>query len=162
MKFPRTVQLDVSDKNTFPLAAQPEEWALTGTFAFVNAEPHQLSNKEQLAFRNGWLGVNSFGRSTFVVVAEICHDQFEAMVSRIARHIFELYGAPDMLAAAEAGRSEANYTADLCDHPLETMLGINREFTEKGIKERIRVISKQSETMHAKIWTIVDDDEEKK
>ena len=84
------------------------------------------------------------------------------MVSRIARHIFELYGAPDMLAAAEAGRSEANYTADLCDHPLETMLGINREFTEKGIKERIRVISKQSETMHAKIWAIVDDDEEKK
>ena len=162
MKFPRTIRLDVSDEKAFPLAAQPEEWALTGTFAFAHAEPQHLSNKEQLAFRNGWLGLSSFGRSTFVVVAEISHDQFEAVVSRLTKHIFEHYGAPNMLAAAEAARNEANYTADLCNHPLETMLGIEREFAEEGIKERIRAISKQSKTMHAKIWAIVDDDEEKR
>ena len=140
LKFPRTIRLDVSDENAFPLAARPEEWALTGTFAFIDAEPNELSNKEQLAFRNGWLGVDSFGRSTFVVVAEISDEQFEAVVLRLAEHIFEHYGAPDMLAAAEAARGEANYALDLCDHPLETMLGVERKFTEKGIKERIRVI----------------------
>ena len=86
------------------MAAEPEEWALTGTFAFADSEPQQLSNKEQLAFRNGWLGIGSFGFSTFVVVAEITQDQFETMVSRIAGHLFEHYGAPDMLAAAKAAR----------------------------------------------------------
>ncbi len=158
MKFPRTIRLDISDENTFPLAASPDEWALTGTFTFANSEPHQLSNKEQLAFRNGWLGVDSFGRSTFVVVAKISHDQFEAVVSRLADHIFENYGAPNMLAALDAARSEANYTANLCEHPLDTMLRIDREFAEAGIKERIRVIPKQREAMHTKIWTIENDD----
>ena len=161
MKFPRTIQFDVSDRNTFPLAAEPDEWALTGTFAFTDSEPHQLSNKEQLAFRNGWLGIDSFGHSTFVVVAEISHDQFETVVSRLAGHLFEHYGAPDMLAAAKAARSESDYAAGLCSHPLETILGIYREFTEEGIRERIRVISKHTDTMHTKIWTVVNDEREK-
>ena len=161
MKFPRTVQFDVSDKNTFPVAAEPKEWALTGTFAFTDSDPQQLSNKEQLAFRNGWLGINSFGHSTFVVVAEISPDQFETVVSRLAEHLFEHYGAPDMFAATKAARSEADYAADLCSHPLETILGIYREFTEEGIRERIRVISKHTDTMHTKIWTVVNDEREK-
>ena len=160
MKFPRTIQFDISDKNTFPVAAEPEEWALTGTFAFSDSDPQTLSNKEQLAFRNGWLGIGSFGHSTFAVVAEISHDQFETVVSRLAGHLFEHYRAPDMLAAAEAARTEADYAATLCSHPLETILGIYREFTEEGIRERIHVISKQTDPMHAKIWTVVDDDGE--
>jgi len=160
VKFPRTVQFDISDKNTFPVVAEPEEWALTGTFAFADSEPQQLSNKEQLAFRNGWLGIGSFGFSTFVVVAEITQDQFETVISRIAGHLFEHYEAPDMLAAAKAARIEADYAANLCHHPLETILAIDREFTEEGIRERVRVISKQTDTMHAKIWAVVNDDGE--
>ena len=160
MKFPRTIQFDISDKNTFPVAAEPDEWALTGTFAFTDSEPQQLSNKEQLAFRNGWLGIGSFGFSTFVVVAEITQDQFETVISRIAGHLFEHYEAPDMLAAAKAARIEADYAANLCHHPLETILALAREFTEEGIRERIHVISKQTDTMHAKIWAVVNDDGE--
>jgi len=160
LKFPRTIRLDVSDENAFPVAADAEEWALTGTFAFADAEPGALSNKEQLAFRNGWLGADSFGRATFVLVAEISDEQFEAVVLRLAEHIFEHYGAPDMLAAAEAARGEARYAADLCDHPIGTMLAIEREFTDDGVAERIRVIPQQDESMHAKIWSIVEDEEE--
>ena len=113
-----------------------------------------------MAFRNGWLGIDSFGRSTFVVVAEISDNQFESVIARLAGHLFQNYGAPDMLTAAEAARSEAHYTADLSTHPLETMLAIERSFTEEGISERIRVIPNQSEAKHAKVWTIVDDDKE--
>jgi hypothetical protein len=159
LKFPRTVRLDVSDENTFPMAAEPEEWALTGTFAFADADASGLSNKEQLAFRNGWLGAKSFGRATFVLVAEISDEQFESVVLCLAGHIFENYGAPDMLAAAQAARGEALYAADLCDHPVGTMLAIEREFTDGGVTERIRVIPKQDEALHAKIWSIVDDEE---
>jgi hypothetical protein len=159
MKFPRTIRLDVSDENAFPLAAGAEEWALTGTFAFADADPAALSNKEQLAFRNGWLGADSFGRATFVLVAEISDEEYEAVVSRLAGHIFEHYGAPDMLAAAEAARGEARYAAGLCDHPIGTMLGIEREFTSDGVAERIRVIPKPDDGQHAKIWSIVEDDD---
>ncbi len=159
MKFPRTIRLDVSDENAFPLAAEPEEWALTGTFAFADADAGSLSNKEQLAFRNGWLGADSFGRATFVLVAEISDEQFESVVSRLAGHLMDHYAAPDRDAAVRAARGEADYTADLCDHPIGTMLGIEREFTDDGVTERIRVIPKQDDGMHAKIWSIVEDDE---
>ena len=118
-----------------------------------------MSNKEQLAFKNGWLGTESFGRSTFVLVATIPDEQFEEAVRRLAAHLFERYGAPDMLAATEAAKGEAEYAAGLCDHPAGTMLAIEREFTDEGVTERIKVIPQQEEGAHARIWSIVDDEE---
>ncbi len=159
MKFPRTIRLDVSDENALPLAAEPGEWAVTGTFAFADAEPQAMSGKEQLAFRNGWLGTESFGRSTFVQVVVIPEPEFENMVRCLAAHIHERYGAPDMLAAVEAAKEEAAYAAGLCDHPAGTMLAIEREFTGEGVTERIKVIPKQDEGAHARIWSLVDDEE---
>ena len=158
MKFPRTIRMDVSDVNVFPLAAEPNEWAVTGTFAFADADPAALSNKQQLAFRNGWLGTGSFGRSTFVQVAVIPDEQFEEVVRRLAAHLHERYGAPDMLAAVEAAREEALYAAGLSDHPAGTLLAIEREFTDKGVAERIRVIPKRDEGNHARIWSVVEDE----
>jgi hypothetical protein len=158
MKFPRTIRLDVSDLNVFPLPAEPNEWAITGTFAFADADPAALSNKEQLAFKSGWLGTDSFGRSTFVQVAVIPDEHFEDVVRRVAAHLRERYGAPDMLAAVEAARAEAEYTSDLCDHPAGTLLAIAREFTEDGVAERIRVIPPNDEGAHARIWSVVEDD----
>ena len=49
MKFPRTIRFDVSDANVFLLAAEPDEWAVTGTFTFADADPSGFTNKEQLA-----------------------------------------------------------------------------------------------------------------
>lgn len=159
MKFPRTIRLDISDVNSFPLAAEPEEWAVTGTFAFADADPAAMSAKEQLAFRNGWLGTESFGRSTFVQVAVIPESAFEDVVRRLAAHLFEHFGAPDMLTAAGAARQEAEDTAGLCDHPAGTMLGIDREFTEEGVAEKIRVIPPTGDGAHARIWSLVEDED---
>ena len=158
MKFPRTIRLDVSDANAFPLAAEPEEWAVTGTFAFADADPAAMTGKEQLAFRNGWLGTDSFGRSTFIQVSVIPDEQFEAMVRNLAAHLPQQYGAPDMLAAVEAARGEAEYAAGLCDHPAGTLLAIEREFTEDCVAERIRVIPKTDEGAHARIWSVEEDE----
>ncbi|NQU59854.1 MAG: hypothetical protein HQ512_01880 [Rhodospirillales bacterium] len=154
MKFPRTIRLDVSDVNAFPLAAEPEEWAVTGTFAFADGDPETMTAKDQLAFKNAWLGTNSFGRATFVQVATIPDAQFEDVVRRLAGHLFENYGAPDMLAAMEAARGEAQWAADLCNHPAGTMLSIEREFTEDGVAERISVIPSTGEGAHAQIWSV--------
>jgi len=158
MKFPRTIRMDVSDVNVFPLAAELNEWAVTGTFAFADADPTGMSNKEQLAFKSGWLGVGSFGRSTLVQVAVIPDEQFEDVVRRLAAHLHERYGAPDMLAAVQAARGEAEYAAGLSNHPAGTLLAIEREFTEDGVTERIRVIPKRDEGNHARIWSVVEDE----
>jgi hypothetical protein len=84
------------------LAAEPGEWAVTGTFAFSNADPVSFSNKEQLAFKNGWLGTKSFGRTTFVEAVAITEEQFDAVVDRLADHLGDHYGAPDREAAIGA------------------------------------------------------------
>ncbi|MBT3305356.1 MAG: hypothetical protein HN377_02635 [Alphaproteobacteria bacterium] len=157
LNFPRSIRLDVSDANAFPIAANDGEWSVTGTFAFADTDPEGLTNKEQLAFRNGWLGTDSFGRTTFVQVAEISDEHLESVVSNLAGHLMDHYGAPDMAAATQAARGEAEYTAELCDHPVGTLLGIEREFTTEGVAERIRLIPKQVDAPHAKIWSIEED-----
>ncbi len=157
MKFLRTVRLDVSDENVFPLAAQKDEWALTGTFAFSDVDPEALSKREILAFRNGWLGTESFGHSTFVLIDEITDKQFQSLVMRVAEYIFKYFGAPDMDLAIKAARGEAESAAGLCGHPFGTMLSIDRSFTDDGINERCHVIQNNNENTHTKIWSIIED-----
>ena len=63
-----------------------------------------------------------------------------------------------LLAAVEAAKEEAAYAAGLCDHPAGTMLAIEREFTDEGVAERIKVVPKQDEGAHARIWSVVEDE----
>jgi len=158
MKFARIVLLDVSDANSFPLAAESGEWAITGTFAFAQTDPATLTNKEQLAFRNGWLGASSFGRATFTEVAVIPTEQLEDVVRRIAGHLHEQFGAPDMLAALDAARQEVDDMASLCDHPAGTLLSIERTFTDDGISEAVRFMPRSEGEDHARIWSLVEED----
>jgi hypothetical protein len=159
MKMLRTIRLDPSDVNVFPRAAEPEEWAVTGTFAFIDADPTTWSRKEQLAFRSGWLGTDSLGRATFVQVADIAAEVYEAVVRRLAEHLQARYGAPDMPAALAAARQEVDYAAGLAHHPPGTLLAIEREFRDDGIAERIKIVDPGAKDgQHARIWTIVDDD----
>ncbi|MBO6947633.1 MAG: hypothetical protein JJ855_06595 [Rhodospirillales bacterium] len=158
MKLPRTIQLDPSDTNVFALAAAPGEWAVTGTFAFVDSTPDQMDTKTQLAFKSGWLGLSSFGFSTFVQVTVVPEGEDEAAARALATHLFEVYGAPDMLMAMTAAKSEIAYAASLCDQPAGTLLAIEREMTEEGITEKIRVMPRPDEEGgHAQIWTLTED-----
>lgn len=160
MKFARTLRMDSSDTKVYDSAAEPGEWAVTGTFAFVVAgDPETWSSKQQLAFKGGWLGTESFGWSTFVQVAVIPEEQYEATVRRLAAHIFETYGAPDMLMAAEAARAECADMASLCDHPAGTILAIERDLDQggEGIGERVRVIPAEGDGHHARIWAVEDE-----
>ena len=156
-KFPRTIRMDASDLNVFPAAAEPGEWAVPGTFAYSDAEPDSLSGKDQLAFKSGWLGVESFGRSTFVQVASVTYEQLDTIVERLAAHFIAHYGAPDMPAAIPAAQEEADYAIGLCAHEVGTLLAIERAFTEEGIAEKIRIVEPRGERLHAKIWEIVED-----
>lgn len=159
-KLIRTLRLDQSDSHIFPLAAEAGEWAVPGTFAFLDLDPAEVDRKQRLAFTSGWLGCQSFGRSTLVEVAEIEESDFFALVERLARHFVERYGAPDLAAALPVAREELDLAASLAEeHKVGTLLAIAREVAEDGaIREAYRVIQPSRAEEHAKIWTIMEDE----
>ena len=77
MKFARTITLDESDSRIFETCATPGEWAISGTFEFSNLKEEQIEGKQKQAFTNGWMGLTSFGRSTFVGVRSIVDEEYD-------------------------------------------------------------------------------------
>ncbi len=159
MRFLRAIRLDQSDRQVYEVAAEPGEWAIPGAFAFADADPETLAGKARQAFAHGFLGTESFGWSTLVEVAEIDEAEREAVVERLAAHLVEHYGAPDRDAAGAAASAEVAFAASLCEHDVHTLLALERRFGEEGIVERFKVIRPDGARQHAKIWTIVDDDD---
>ncbi len=160
MRFPKTIRLDSSDRQVFERAAEPNEWAVSGAFAFADADPSTLTTKRRQAFRNGFLGTASFGWSTLVAVAKIEAEQYQSVIDQLAAHFVERYGAPSLAAAVPAARAEAEFAAGLCDHQINTLLSVGRDGGDDGIVEQFRVIQPPLEPVHAKIWEIVEDDDE--
>lgn len=159
MKLPRTIRMDPSDGRVFHNAADPGEWAVTGTFSFVDASFEDMDNKDQLSFTSGWMGTGSFGYSTFVQVSVAPDSEVEAATRGLALHLFNEYGAPDMLAAMEAAKGEIMHAESLCDHPAGTLLAIRRDLTDEGISEQIRIVPRDDEEGgHARIWSFVEDE----
>ncbi len=109
MRLPRVIRLDASDTRIFERAAEPGEWAVSGAFAFADAEPATLTGKRRPAFANGFLGTTSFGRATLVEVAEIDEASHADVIQRLALHFITDYGAPDLEAALPAARDEVAF-----------------------------------------------------
>ena len=81
LKLPRTVRLDPSDTFVFERAAEPGEWAVVGSFLFWDADIPNLAGKARAAFRAGFVGVESLGFSTLVVVTQATEEEREAAKS---------------------------------------------------------------------------------
>ena len=140
LKFPRTIRLDPSDTFVFERAAEPGEWAVSGAFVFWNQDPATLGQKQRVALRSGFLGIDSLGWSTLAIVTETTEADRQAMVERLARQLLEKFGAPDFEAARLVAEEEIAFAASLCDHPPQTLLAVQR-ITEAGeIRERFRTL----------------------
>ena len=162
MHYPKTIRFDQSDEFVFERAASAGELAVSGAFAFVHAEatPEGWSGKTRQAFANGFLGTDSFGWSTFVAVAEIREDEYEAMIDRLAQHFLDHYGAPDRSAAGAAARAEAEFAAGLCEHGANALLRVERDFGDEGIIERFKVIERpKRNVMAGRVWDAIEDDD---
>ena len=83
LKLPRTIRLDPSDTFVFESAANPGEWAVSGAFVFWNRDPETLSQKQRVALRSGFLGIDSFGWSTLAIVTEATEAERQVMVERL-------------------------------------------------------------------------------
>jgi uncharacterized protein DUF6505 len=160
VKLLRTIRFDDTDNNIFGVAAGPDEWAISGAFAFVDVKPDMIAGKEKQAFRNGWLGLSSFARATFVSVADAGKSDFEQCSDQLAGHLIEVYGAPGKPEALAAATAEMEFTADFCsDVPINTLFAVLREFDEQGaIHEEFRIIQPPTGLVHTKVWEVEEDD----
>ena len=141
LKLARTIRFDESDGNIFSRPAEPGEWAISGGFEFSNWTQADLSGKARQAFANGWLGLGSFGRSTFVAVAQIEQSELDALADALAQHFVTIYGAPNLDIAGKAAIEEIAFMRELCeDHGPNTLLAVQRELTDAGVREQFRAI----------------------
>ena len=161
MKLLRTIRFDQSDTRIFDCAAQPDEWAISGAFEFHTLQDKELTGKIRQAFANGFLGLTSFGRSTFATVSEADETQIAAIEAMLAAHFVDVYGAPDLEEAKPVAREEIEFVIELCrNSPINTVFTLRRYFGEDGkIHEEFRTISAPTnEPQHSKIWKVVKGD----
>ena len=140
LKLPRTIRLDPSDTFVFERAAEPGEWAVSGAFVFWNQDSADLPQKQRVALRSGFLGVESLGWSTLAIVTEATEAERQAAVDRLAAQLLEKFGAPDLKAARGAAEEEVAFAASLCDHPAQTLLAVQRSIEDGEIRERFRTV----------------------
>lgn len=140
LKLPRTIQLDPSDTFVFENAAEPGEWAVTGSFLFLDTDPASLAAKARAAFRSGFVGVKTLGFSTLVVVSEASERDFEAAVAELAVHIRDALGAPSEKAALAAAREELTVSASLCGPAANSVLAMHRSLVDGELREQFRTL----------------------
>src|SRR5436305_14413909 len=133
LKLPRTIRLDPSDTFVFESAANPGEWAVSGAFVFWNKDRETLSQKQRVALRSGFLGIDSLGWSTLAIVTEATDSDRQAVIERLAGQLLEKLGAPDIEAARAAAEEEVAFAASLCDHAPQTLLAVQRSIEDGEI-----------------------------
>jgi hypothetical protein len=138
VKLLRTIRLDPSDTFVFERAAEPGEWAVSGAFAFWNADPAALEGKARSAFRAGFLGIESLGRSTLVQIVEASAADRAAAVDALARQLVARFGAPDLDVARTAAEDEVAFAEQLCTHPPDTLIAVHRRVEGGEIREAFR------------------------
>lgn len=141
MHLARAIHFDESDTRVFHNPARTGEWAISGGFEFSNWTEGDLVGKARQAFANAWLGVETFGRVTFVAVTRIEPVEFEALADHLAQHFVQVYGAPSVADARPVALEELSQMAELCaDHAPNTVLTVLRELTDAGVREQFRFI----------------------
>lgn len=149
MKFLRAIRLDPSDTFVFERAAEPGEWAVSGSFLFLAGNPQDLTNKERHALRSGFLGIDTLGFSTLATVAEISSEELETVREKLARGFFERLGAPSLIEARRAACEEVRYGQTLCDHPVGTLVAVQRTIDEEGaLHEKFRTLRPRERDQH--------------
>ncbi|MFG5121154.1 DUF6505 family protein [Methylorubrum sp. POS3] len=163
LRLPRTLRLDPSDTFVFADAAEPGEWAVTGSFLFLDADPDTLTGKARAAFRSGFVGVRSLGFSTLVVVSEASAAERAAAVEDLARHILERFGAPDLAAARGAAEEEIAVSASLCHLPVGSVVAMHRTAEGGEIRENFRTLHQRApgaDPLHARAFHFIETDED--
>jgi len=140
VKLLRTIRLDPSDTFVFEKAAEPGEWAVSGSFVFWNQDPATFEGKARTAFRGGLLGIASLGWSTLAQIVEADDDGHAEAVDLLAQRLMQNFGAPNMALARRAAEEEIAYASSLCEHPFDTLIAVHRVYEDDLIRETFRTL----------------------
>jgi hypothetical protein len=156
VKLLRTIRLDISDTFVFETAAEPGEWAVSGSFMFVQHDVAKLQGKARTAFRAGFLGVQSFGRSSLAQVVEATVQDRCHLVELLASQLVARCGAPDLITAMPAAEEEVAFIESLCEHPDGLLIAVSRSFDESGIREAFRTLRPRDGVDHHRPFQFVE------
>ena len=140
MKLLRTIRLDPSDTFVFETAAEPGEWAVSGAFPFWGIDAGALQGKERTAFRAGFLGVNSLGRSTLVQIVDATTQDRSALVEALATRLVEKFGAPNIEVARVSAEDEVQFSESLAVQPADTLIAVHRTYEVGNVREAFRAL----------------------
>ncbi len=144
MKLARAIHFDESDQNVFANPARTGEWCISGGFEFSNWTEADLTGKARQSFANGWFGLETSGRVTFVAVTQLEEAELETLCVLLAKHFVTYYGAPSEDAARPVAEEELRQMMELCeDHDPNTLLTVARELSDAGVREAYRSIAPQ-------------------
>lgn len=155
MKLLRTIQLDASDNFVFERPAEPGEWAVSGAFAFWGMDVRALHGKQRAAFRAGFLGVKSLGRSTLAQIVDASDEDRSLAIDALAVRLISDFHAPDIRTARRAAEDEINFAASLCDHPAGLIVAVTRSFENDTIREAFRALRPGART-HSPAFSFVE------
>lgn len=141
----RAIHFDESDMNVYHSPARTGEWCVAGGFEFSEFTEADLTGKTRQAFSNGWLGLETFGRVTFVAVTVIEPTEIEALTGQLARHFVQYYGAGTVEIALPVAKEEIAHMLEMCTAlDPNTLLTVARDLTDVGISEKFRIIEPQA------------------
>ncbi len=138
MKLLRTIRLDPSDTFVFDKPAEPGEWAVSGAFEYWDRDLGALAGKDRAAFRGGFLGVASMGRSTLVQIVQAKDGDRAEVIETLARQLVAHFGAPDVEAARAAAEEEVAFAESLCEYPPDILVAVHRTVEDGTIREAFR------------------------
>ena len=156
MKLLRTIALDPSDTFVFDVAAEPGEWAVSGTFRFCDQDPAKLSGKARAAFRSGFLGAQSWGWSTLVQIVPATQDDCQALIALLARQLVDRFGAPDIAIARMAAEEEVAFAQSLCAHPISSLIAVHRSASDGEVRESFRRLRLREGQGHGKAFSFME------
>jgi hypothetical protein len=156
VKLLRTIQLDASDSFVFERPAEPGEWAVSGAFAFGRSDPANLQGKARTAFRAGFLGLNSLGRSTLAQIVEASETDRRAAVDTLAAQLVTHFGAPDDPTAQLAAQEEIDFAASLCGPSPGVLIAVTRRLENGAIREEFRTLRPREGSGHARAFEFLE------
>ena len=156
MKLLRTIRLDASDSFVFETPAEPGEWAASGAFAFAHADLTNLRGKARTAFRAGFLGVESLGRSTLAQIVETSEKERCFVVELLAAQLVKGFGAPDLATARTAAEDEISFVTSLCDFPPGVLVAVTRSHENGTIREAFRTLRPREGAGHTRAFEFLE------
>jgi hypothetical protein len=154
VKLLKTVRADPSDTFVFERAAQSGEWAVSGAFAFAHLDLASLTGKARVAFRSGFLGIESLGHSTLVQVVEVSDQDRVAATELLMHRLVESFGAPDLLTARPAAEEEIAFAASLSHHPAGMLVAVARRYENGETHESFRTLSPRLATGPIRVFAL--------